>query len=206
MKVGDVALHTCVAPAARSSASCSGLRTMLTRSTRSLMQMRLSIWPRLDAAAVCTSALWPSRRIVSTMPSAVSGLTKHDAPSAGVVPGGSTRHCSALTRSVLRVHGAAEHGHRLAEQRLRGGDAPASITTPAPSLPTGSDWPSRPAIAFIARSGTRAVTTVRAPLPVALERVHVGGAEQQAHVGRVDRRGLDPHHHLVGARGWCRAR
>ena len=42
----------------------------------------LSIWPRLDAAAVCTSAVWPSRRIVSTMPSAVSGLTKHDAPSA----------------------------------------------------------------------------------------------------------------------------
>ena len=67
------------------------LRTMLTRPMPSLMQILLSIWPRLEAAAVCTSALWPSRRMVSTMPSAVSGLTNHDAPSAGVVPAGSAR-------------------------------------------------------------------------------------------------------------------
>jgi len=34
--------------------------------------------------------------MVSTIPSAVSGLTKQSAPSAGVVPGGNTRHCTAL--------------------------------------------------------------------------------------------------------------
>ncbi len=48
------------------------------------------------------------------------------------------------------------------------GELPASTTTPAPSLPTGSDWPRRPAIAFNARSGTRAVATVRSPLPLDL--------------------------------------
>src|SRR3546814_11199836 len=52
--------------------------------------MRTSIWPRLEAAAVCTIALCPSRVMVSTKPSAVSGLTKADAP------------CSAVTRSDER--------------------------------------------------------------------------------------------------------
>src|SRR5258708_7117334 len=91
MKVGEVELQMYLAPMSRSSLACSSLRTMLTRSMPSLTQIRLSICPRLEAAAVCTRALWPSRRMVSTMPSAVSGLTKHEAPSAGLVPGGSTR-------------------------------------------------------------------------------------------------------------------
>src|SRR5262245_5417020 len=56
----------------------------------------VNICPRLDAAAVCTSAVCPSRRIVPTMPSTVSGFTKHEAPCAGVMPAGSTRQCAAL--------------------------------------------------------------------------------------------------------------
>ena len=41
---------------------------------------------------MCTNAVWPSRRMVSTMPSDVSGLTKDDAPSAGVAPAGSAKY------------------------------------------------------------------------------------------------------------------
>jgi hypothetical protein len=65
---------------------------MFTSGTSSARQIFTSIWPRFDAAAVWTSAVWPSIRIVSTMLKAVSGLTKHDAPSRGSVPSGSTRH------------------------------------------------------------------------------------------------------------------
>jgi len=39
------------------------------------------------------------------------------------------------------------------------GDVPAWTTTPAPSLPTGRDWSSRPAIAFITPGEMLAVTT-----------------------------------------------
>ena len=71
---------------------------MFTSGTPSARQMRTNICPRFDAAAVCTRAVWPSMRITSTMLNAVSGLTKHDAPSAGLVPSGSTRHPMAGTQ------------------------------------------------------------------------------------------------------------
>ena len=68
-----------------------------------------------------TSALWPSRRMVSTMPSAVSGLTKHEAPSAARRAGRQQQAVGcAFEQPVLRVHRAAEHRDRLAHQRLRG--------------------------------------------------------------------------------------
>jgi len=50
----DAELHTWTAPSERSNSSCSGLRTTLTSGTPSLMQSLTSIWPRFDAAAVCT--------------------------------------------------------------------------------------------------------------------------------------------------------
>ena len=129
------------------------------------MQIRLSIWPRLEAAAVCTSAVWPSRRIVSTMPSAVSGLTKHDAPSAGVVPSGSTRHCAAVMQRYCAYIAPPSSATVLPSSACAAADEPACTTTPAPSLPTGIDSSSRPAMAFIAASGTRAVTTGRSAVP-----------------------------------------
>src|SRR3978361_2005211 len=70
---------------------------MLTSGMPSARQSLTSIWPRFDAAAVCTRAECPSRRIVSTIPRAVSGLTKDDAPSLAVAPSGRTRHAAALT-------------------------------------------------------------------------------------------------------------
>src|SRR5271170_5744815 len=53
---GDAELQTWTAPSDLSSSSWSGLRTMLTSGTSSLLQSLTSIWPRLDAAAVCTRA------------------------------------------------------------------------------------------------------------------------------------------------------
>src|SRR5260370_42314832 len=112
--------------------ACRGLRTILTRPRPSLRQSLLSICPRLDAAAVCTRALWPSRRMVSVMPSAVSGLTKQEAPSAGVMPAGSGRHSAAfrqrfcaylatpLLATVLPVFALAASAHTVL------------MTTPAP--------------------------------------------------------------------------
>ena len=105
----------------------------------SLMQILLSICPRLEAAAVCTSALWPSRRMVSVMPSAVSGLTKQEAPSAAVVPAGSgrtsfarsTRYCAYIAPPIIATV--------LPISALAASDDPVLITTPAPSLPTGID-------------------------------------------------------------------
>ena len=92
INVSAVEFTMYLAPRLRRILSCPGLRTILTRSIPSAMHTRFSICPRLEAAAVCTSALCPSLRMVSTMPRAVSGLTKQDAPSAAVVPSSSGRH------------------------------------------------------------------------------------------------------------------
>src|SRR5947207_4738857 len=128
----------------------------------------LSIWPRLDAAAVCTSALWPSRRMVSVMPSAVSGLTKHEAPSAGVVPAGSGRHSLTFRQRYCAYIAPPIMATVLPISAFAASDDPVLITTPAPSLPTGIDSSSRPAMAFIAASGTFAVITGASFVPDAL--------------------------------------
>ena len=116
---------------------------------------------------MCTRALWPSRRMVSTMPSAVSGLTKHDAPSAALAPSGSTRHWSARMARYCAYIAPPSTATVLPSSACAVGDAPAATTVPAPSLPTGMDWPTRAAMLFIARSGTCAVTTGRAGVPEA---------------------------------------
>src|SRR5688572_541908 len=106
--------------------------------------------------------------MVATMPSAVSGLTNHDAPSAGVVPGGSTRQVTALTQRYCEYIAPPTMPTVLPISACAAGDAPARTTTPAASLPTGSDCSSRPAIAFITAGGMFAVTTGLSAVPAAL--------------------------------------
>ena len=161
-----LASHTCAAPWLRSSAACSGLRTMFTSAMPSFRQMRLSIWPRFDAAAVCTSALWPSRFIVSVMPSAVSGLTKHEAPCTAVAPAGSGRQASTFTARYCAYIAPPMAATVRPSSACAAGDDPAATTVPAPSLPAGSDCPTRPAMAFISAGGTWARTTGRSAAPV----------------------------------------
>src|ERR1700681_3236728 len=103
--------------------------------------------------------------MVSTMPSAVSGLTKHEAPSAGGVPSGSTQQSAAFITRYCAYMAPPIIATVLPSSAMAASDDPALTTTPAPSLPTGIDSSSRPAIAFIIASGTVAVTTVLSPLP-----------------------------------------
>ncbi len=88
---------------------------------------------------MCTSALWFSRRMVSVMPSAVSGLTNHDAPSAAVVPAGNSmtsrtfmvRYCEYIAPPIIETV--------LPISSFAASEEPVLTTVPAPSLPTGSD-------------------------------------------------------------------
>ena len=107
---------------------------------------------------MCTSALCPSARMVATMPSAVRGFTKQEAPSAGVVPGGSTRHCTALMQRYCVYMAPPRIATVFPISAWAAGEAPAWTTTPAPSLPTGIDCPTRPAAALSAAGGMLAVT------------------------------------------------
>src|SRR2546430_8899162 len=106
--------------------------------------------------------------MASVMPSAVSGLTNHDAPSAGVVPAGSSmtsrtfmvRYCEYIAPPIIETF--------LPISALAASEDPVLITTPAPSLPTGNDWASRAAIIRSAASGIFAVTTGVSGLPETL--------------------------------------
>src|ERR1700749_4179546 len=97
--------------------------------------------------------------MVSVMPSAVSGLTNHEAPSAAVVPAGramaslalTTRYCAYIAPPIIDTV--------LPINAFAASDAPVATTTPAPSLPTGIDSSNLAAIAFNAASGILAVTT-----------------------------------------------
>src|SRR5450432_4853947 len=97
--------------------------------------------------------------MVSVIPSAVSGLTKHDAPSAGVTPSGSGSTSAALRQRYCAYIAPPIIATVLPINAFAASEDPVLTTTPAPSLPTGIDSSSRPAIAFIAPSGTFAVIT-----------------------------------------------
>ena len=107
-------------------------------------------------------------RMVSTIPSAVSGLTKQSAPSAGVVPVGNTRHCTALMQRYCAYIAPPRIATVFPINAWAAGDAPAWTTTPAASLPTGNDCSSRPAKAFITAGGMLAVTMGLSAVPEAL--------------------------------------
>jgi hypothetical protein len=80
------------------------------------------------------------------------------------------------------------------------GDAPAATTVPAPFVAHRQGLAHPGGHAFIARSGTCAVTT-GAPACPRPGGGHIGRTEQQADVRRVDGRGLDAHDDVVGGRG-----
>src|ERR1700674_1655388 len=103
--------------------------------------------------------------MVSVMPSAVNGLTKQEAPSAGVMPAGSGRHSETLRQRYCEYIAPPIMATVLPISALAASDDPVLMTTPAPSLPTGIDSSSRPAIARIAASGTLAVTTGESLVP-----------------------------------------
>src|SRR6202166_2324185 len=106
--------------------------------------------------------------MVPVMPSAVSGLTKQEGPSAGVVPAGSGRHSATFRQRYCAYIAPPTMATVLPISAFAASDDPVLMTTPAPSLPTGMDSSSRPAMARIAASGTFAVITGASLLPDAL--------------------------------------
>src|SRR5438128_5315562 len=158
MNVEPLEFTLCLAPMAFRTSTCSRLRTMFSSPMPSLMQILFSICPKFEAAAVCTRAEWPSARMVSIMPSAVSGFTKQEAPSAGVVPRGKTRHWLALMQRNCAYIAPPRIATVFPISAWAWSAEPVRTTTPAPSLPTGNDWSMRPIIDFIMGGGMLAVT------------------------------------------------
>src|SRR5207245_9138572 len=130
-----------------------------------LSRIGWSIGPGLDAPPVGTNALWPSRRMVAVMRSIVNGLTKQEAPSAGVIPAGSRRHSETLRQRYCEYIAPPIMATVLPISALAASDDPVLTTTPAPSLPTGIDSSSRPAMAFMAASGTFPLITGESFVP-----------------------------------------
>ena len=164
-KSSSLELQTWVAPSERSRSTCSWRRTTFTSGMSSDAHSFTSIWPRFDAAAVWTSAVWPSSRIVSIMPSVVRGLTKHDAPSAGDTPSGRTRHCSAGARRSSAYIAPPRVATVLPRSAWAASDDPAATTVPAPSLPMGTGTPTRACTIGRKRSGISAVRVRPDPSP-----------------------------------------
>jgi hypothetical protein len=129
-------LHTCCAPAERSNCSCSLERTMLNKGDAVREAEAVEHLTEIDAAAVWTSAVWPSRCIVPTWPSKVGGLTKHDAPSTAVTPPGSSRHCDTSTQRCCDYIAPSSRPSVLPSSACADADEPATTTLPAPSFPT----------------------------------------------------------------------
>ena len=95
LKLSSDVLQTCSAPSDFNKSTCSGFLTILIKGILSAKQILTSICPKLDAAAVWIKAEWSSLFMVSTIPSAVSGLTKLDAQSFGSMPSGISMHAIA---------------------------------------------------------------------------------------------------------------
>jgi len=138
---------------------------------------------QVGCGAVCTQRLWTLAPLFPVMPSAVSGLTKQEAPSAAWCHPAAPRHPSlqnAGTARTWRRHHRDHLGPSAPRALRRSGLAP----TPALRLPTGKDSSSRPAMAFIPASGTLrddGDVFVRTPCGR-----HIG-ADQQPKSRRIDR-------------------
>ena len=99
------------------------------------------------------------------MLSAVSGLTKHDAPWAGSVPSGRARDSEVSTQRYSAYVAPPMMATVRPSSARAASDEPVATTTPAPSLPTGIDWPLRAARPRIVCGGIVAVTTGFSAVP-----------------------------------------
>src|SRR5271169_4800274 len=108
--------------------------------------------------------------MVSSIPRAVRGLTKDDAPSLAVVPSGKTRHAETSTTRYCVYIAPPAIPTVFPRRACAADDDPAATTVPAPSLPTGSDWSTRAESPPSAPAPNDVVTMGRAgvPAPVAV--------------------------------------
>ena len=168
------------------------------RRRRPARQMRLSIWPRFEAAAVCTSAR------VAFAPHRLDHAERGERVDEARGAVGRRRAVGQEQALLGRERSGTARTSRRRARRPSCPAAPAPRRTrpprrrrrrlrcrPASTRRAGRPSPSSPP-SGIARGDDRPLARARAPAVR-----HVGGAEQQAEVGRVDRRGLDAHQHFV---------
>src|SRR3954468_11111213 len=103
--------------------------------------------------------------MVSTIPRAVKGLTKDDAPSVAVAPSGRTRHAEASTALYCEYIAPPASPTVFPTRAWAAEDEPAATTVPAPSLPTGSDLSTRAESAPSEPAANGAVTMGRSGVP-----------------------------------------
>src|SRR6056300_1433333 len=127
-KSSSAELQICLAPTDFKISTCCCERTILTNSTPSLAQCLTNICPRLEAAAVCTSAVWFSSRMVSKKHSTVSGLTKDEAASTEVVPSLCGKHIIAGTTTYFENEWPDITATTLPSRALAAGLSPVATT------------------------------------------------------------------------------
>src|SRR6201998_1742230 len=101
--------------------------------------------------------------MVTVIPKAVSGLTKLDAPSAGVTSSGGTGQLPDGTVGYWPYLPPPATATVLPTRAFA--SSPAATTTPAPSLPTSMAVPTRAAIARNPAGGTGIVVRGAGPSP-----------------------------------------
>ena len=103
--------------------------------------------------------------MVSSIPRAVRGLTKDDAPSLAVTPSGRTRHAEASTARYCVYIPPPAIPTVFPRRACAAEDDPAATTVPAPSLPTGIGLSTRAESPFSTASFNVAVMTGRSDVP-----------------------------------------
>src|ERR1700722_18731585 len=104
--------------------------------------------------------------MVSSIPRAVNGLTKDDAPSFAVAPSGKTRQAAASTARYCEYIAPPAIPTVFPTRACAAADEPAATTVPAPSLPTGRDVSTRAESPCSAVGAKVAVTIGRSGGPV----------------------------------------
>jgi len=119
-------------------------------------------------------------------------LTKHDAPSAAVMPAGSGRQSPALMTRYC-----ADHGDRLADQRLRSTRRAGLFLRCRPLIADGQGFVEPPrrrpqrGLGDVSLDGNVVACAGQCPLG------HASRANQNSPVGWIDRRRLNPHNDLI---------
>src|SRR6202051_1383767 len=103
--------------------------------------------------------------MVSSIPRAVKGLTKDDAPSFAADPSGRTRQVEASTTRYWVYIAPPAIPTLLPKRACAADDDPAATTAPAPSLRAGSGLSTRAERPAKARSPNNAVTMGRSGVP-----------------------------------------
>jgi hypothetical protein len=136
--------------------------------------------------------------MVSTMPSAVRGFTKHEAAFAEAVPSGRTRHCWASMQHYCAYMAPPRMPTTFPSSACAPVDVPVATTTPSPFIPGGNRQ------LEATSSGLHGLWRQQRPprrpcrLRLTGQRSQISTGEHDAQIGGIDGRRFYPHDHIVG--------